>query len=104
MVCMEDKDMAKKRAAFGGGVAEAMPLLPGRMSTAISRYPSGRYGIVGSIPYELTEPDLHGTPQIPPNRRSKVWSSEQDVIDALLAIGWTKFQRVDCSWWDGGVN
>ncbi len=71
----------------------------GKMSTAILRYTSGRFGLVGSIPYELTEPDPHGTPQIPPNRKSLVWDTEQDVIEALLAIGCARFQRADCSWY-----
>jgi hypothetical protein len=81
-------------------LARAMRMFSGRMSTAIQRYPSGRYGIVGSIPYELTEPNPQGTPQIPPLRRSLVWNTEQEVIDALLALGLTHFQRADCSWYD----
>jgi len=71
------------------------------MSTAIQRYPTGRYGIVGSIPYDLTEPARHGTPQVPPLRVSKVWDTEQEVIDALLAIGIERFQLADCSWYQG---
>ena len=65
-------------------------------STAILRYPSGRFGIVGSIPVALTRERggmFHG-------RDSMVWATEQEVIDALLSIGVTRFQRADCSWFD----
>ena len=70
----------------------------GRMSTAIQRYPSGRYGIVGSIPGELTELDPKAFS--PGQRKCKVWETEQQVIDALLELGITHFQRADCSWYD----
>lgn len=73
-----------------------MGLLTAKMSTAINKYPSGRYGIVGSIPYELT--DERGG--LFPGRKSKVWETEQEVIAALLAIGCTRFQLNDCSWYD----
>lgn len=69
-----------------------------RLSTAISRYPTGRYGIVGSIPMELTEDDPRSL--TPGARKSMVWETEQEVIDALLAIGVTRFQLADCSWYD----
>lgn len=65
----------------------------GRMATAILKYPTGRFGIVGSVPGELTEDRGRG-------RVSKVWDTEQEVIDALLSIGCTKFQRADCSWYE----
>jgi hypothetical protein len=87
----------KQRGYLPGGVGEATALFSGRLSTAISKYPSGRYGIVGSIPYELSEPLERAF--TPGQRRSKVWETEQEVIDALLAIGVTKFQRADCSWY-----
>lgn len=64
----------------------------GRMSTAILRHPSGRYGIVGSVPAELTEM-RRGVAQ------SRVWDTEEAAIEALLSIGCTKFQRADCSWY-----
>jgi|TARA_R100000049_G_C1864073_1_gene26425 hypothetical protein len=70
-----------------------------RLSTAILRYPTGKYGIVGSIPIELTEISTHGTPQHPPNRVSMVWETEREAIDALLAIGVDRFQLSDCSWY-----
>lgn len=65
----------------------------GRMATAILKYPSGRYGIVGSVPGELTEDRGRG-------RVSKVWNTEQEVVDALLSIGCTKFQLSDCTWFE----
>jgi len=91
--------MAKRRnrQVLPGGVGEAMGIITGRLSTAIQKYPSGRYGIVGSIPGDLTEPDPKAFS--PGQRKSKVWDTEQDVIDALLAIGVTKFQLADCSWY-----
>jgi hypothetical protein len=72
-------------------------ILSGRMSTAILKYPTGRYGIVGSVPYELSEPMPHAF--TPGQRRSQVFETEQDVIDALLAIGCTRFQLADCTWY-----
>ena len=78
-----------------GEIREALRLLNGRFSTAILRYPSGRYGIVGSVPFELTE--IRGKPI--PSRQSKVWNTESEVINALLEIGITKFQLADCSWY-----
>ena len=64
----------------------------GRMSTAILKYPSGRFGLVGSVPAELTEDRGRGVV-------SKVWATEQDAVDALLSIGCRKFQLSDCSWY-----
>ena len=68
-----------------------------RMSTAILRYPSGRYGIAGSVPYELTEPAKRSLTL--GARNSKVWETEQEAINALLEIGMTNFQLADCSWY-----
>jgi hypothetical protein len=65
-------------------------------STAILKYPSGKYGIVGSVPIELTRKVESGYQLIDV---SKVWNTEQEVIDELLAIGVTKFQLADCSWY-----
>jgi hypothetical protein len=64
-------------------------------STAILRYPSGRFGIVGSVPVALTK-ERAG---MFPGRDSMVWATEQEAIDALLSIGVTRFQRADCSWY-----
>jgi len=66
------------------------------MATAILKYPSGRFGIVGSVPYELTEPNREALN--PGTRKSKVWATEQEAIAALLEIGMTEFQLSDCSW------
>jgi len=65
-------------------------------STAILKCPSGRYTIVGSVPYALshTKPGKFGPVQVP-----NVYDTEQEVIDALLGIGITKFQLADCSWY-----
>lgn len=79
-------------------------LFGGRFSTAITKYPTGQYGIVGSIPYELTEPQTTGTPQYPPLRRSKRWNTEQEAIDTLLAIGCERFQLADCSWYENPIR
>jgi len=59
-----------------------------------------RFMLVGRVPYELTVPSTHGTPQIPPNRSSFTWDTEQAAVDALLALGITHFQMADCSWYD----
>ena len=70
-------------------------------STCITRYPTGRFGLVGSVPVELTQPARHGTPQHPPVRESMAWKSEQEVVDALLSIGVTRFQLANCAWYEG---
>lgn len=72
-----------------------MASILGRMSTAILKYPTGRYGLVGSVPGQLTE--IRGSSPYP---QSRAWNSEQEVIDALLSIGITKFQLADCSWYE----
>lgn len=67
-----------------------------RMSTAILRFPSGRFGLVGSIPYSLTKPV-----KAPASGRASLsWDTEQEVIDELLAIGITHFQKSDCTFYD----
>ncbi len=70
-----------------------------KLSTGIQRYPSGRYGIVGSIPAELTHESTSGTPQWPPVRVSNSYNTEEEVINALLEAGITEFQLPDCSWY-----
>jgi len=69
----------------------------GRSSTAILKYPTGRFGIAGSVPYELTRP----TPKSLTlgARSSIVWETEKEAIDALLNIGMTEFQLADCTWY-----
>lgn len=80
---------------------QAMKMMGGGFPTVILKYPTGRYGLAGCIPGELTRPQTHGTPQVPPARVSKVWDTEAEVIAALLAIGVTRFQLADCSWYQG---
>ena len=75
----------------------AMRLANGPLSTAILRYPSGRYGLVGSVPVELTEENPKSF--TPGARKSMVWQTEAEAIAALLAIGVTRFQLADCSWY-----
>jgi len=78
-----------------GELAHAMGMMKKGFSTSILHYPSKRYGIVGSIPAELTKMSKGLFPQ----RVSQSWDTEQEVIDALLGIGITKFQCSDCSWY-----
>jgi len=76
---------------------EMIQLLSSKLPTCITEYPNGRYGLTGSIPIELTmESD---SPYSVGVRVSKVWDTEQEVIDALLEIGITKFQKADCTWY-----
>lgn len=75
-------------------LAVAMEMMS-KMSTAILKYPSGKYGLVGSVPIELTEERISGYSKV---NVSKVWNTEQEAIEALLAIGITRFQLPDCSW------
>lgn len=79
-----------------GGIAEALTMIH-RLPTAILRYPSGRFGLVGAIPVELSEPNPQA--YTPGQRRSKSWPTEAEAIAALLAIGVTRFQLDDCSWY-----
>ena len=72
-----------------------------KLSTAIQKYPTGKYGIVGSIPFELTRTRRSGYSTI---RVSNVYGTEQEVIDALLSVGYTKFQLSDCTWYEGEVT
>jgi hypothetical protein len=63
-------------------------------STAILHYPSGRYGLVGSVPAALAWRTAENGIRYP-----RTWDTEHEVIRALLAIGITHFQRADCSWY-----
>ena len=91
--------MTVRRRSLPGGVTEAAGLLSGRFPIAILRYPSGRFGLVGSVPTALSVEDPKSF-QVPARRKSMVWEKEEDVINALLAIRITRFQRSDCSWYD----
>ena len=74
-----------------------------KLSTAIEHcncpgYPAhGKYTIVGSIPIELTEPKP--TMYNPSLRKAKYYNTEQEVIDALLSSGITKFQLSNCKFY-----
>ena len=81
-----------------GELAQAMNMMQkARMSTAILRYPSGRYGLVGSVPAQLTKPQERCL--TPGARVSMAWNTEQEAINALLSIGINKFQLSNCSWY-----
>ena len=67
-------------------------------STAIIKYPSGRFGLVGSMPIELTVVKRNACYQ--EYRASLVWETEIEAINALLNIGKTHFQLSDCSWYE----
>ena len=58
-----------------------------RYPTVIDRMPSGRFALVGSVPFALTEPQIGGTPQIPPARRSLTWATLAEARAALDALG-----------------
>lgn len=68
-----------------------------KLPTAIQQYPSGKFGIVGSIPYNLTREKQSGFSTI---RVSMIWDTEQEVIDAILGEGIIKFQLSDCTWYN----
>ena len=73
----------------------AMRLLNSNFPTCIMRYPTGKYGIVGNIPIELTQP--YGG--LFPGRKSMVWETEKEAINALIKAGIDRFQLSDCSWY-----
>ena len=77
---------------------DLIKLINAKLPTAIQKYPTGKYGIVGSIPLELTREKISGYSKI---RVSKVWDTEQEVIDNILAAGITEFQLWDCTWYNG---
>jgi hypothetical protein len=72
-------------------------LMNSTLPTAIIKYPTGRYGIAGSVPYELTRERRTVYSVI---RVSNTYDTEQAVIDALLGIGIDRFQLSDCTWYD----
>ena len=41
---------------------------------------------------------LRGT--VPATLADTIFDTERDCIDSLLALGVTKFQRADCSWYE----
>ena len=68
-----------------------LALTTARFGLAILRYPSGRYGFVGSVPAALVHPDT---------TQSLVYQTEADAIQAILALGIPRFQRADSSWYE----
>lgn len=54
-------------------------------STAILKCSTGVFIIVGAVPMCFN---------------GKHYKTEQEVVDDLLSIGLTKFQRDDCSWYN----
>ncbi len=72
-------------------------LMHAKLSTAIQHYSTGKFGIVGSIPIECCRKVSSGFGE---TWTSKVFDTEQEVIDALLAAGTERFQLSDCSWYE----
>ena len=78
----------------------ASELLTAKLPTVILPNPNGTYSLAGSIPLELTKQIRNPYGR---DRVSQVWQTEQEVIDALLGVGITRFQLSDCSWYKGGA-
>jgi hypothetical protein len=57
-------------------------------STVILRYPSGRFGLAGSVPSALCNAQQH----------SLVWETEAEAEQALRDLGLPFYQKADCSW------
>ena len=73
-----------------------------KLSTAILRCPTGKFTLVGSVPCAL----CHPTPKslTPGAMSANTYATEGEVIAALLAIGITRFQLSDCSWYQDEVK
>jgi hypothetical protein len=69
-----------------------------KLPIAIIKYPSGKFGLSGSIPIELTIPNPRGWDK--DSRMSMYWDSEDDAIQTLLNAGYTHFQLDNCEWYD----
>ena len=78
-------------------VQGGMPTCVQKINNPTNAAYHGKFFFVGSIPYECTEPQTHGTPQIPPLRKSKIYDTEDQAIAAAQAAGATRIQKVDCS-------
>jgi len=72
------------------GKNEIGKVLRAALGTAILKNPKGTFSIVGKVPYELTEPAKNA--MTPGLRNSIIWTTEQEAVNALLAIGITDFQ------------
>ncbi len=74
----------------------------GKLPTAIQKITEksalwyGKYVLVGAIPIELT---TEKTTMFGIQHSSKCFDTQQNVINALLKIGITRFQLDDCSWY-----
>lgn len=75
---------------------DMVKLLNTKLPTAIIKYPTGKYGVVGSMPIELTEDRTSGYGKV---KGSKLFTTELEVINALLGVGITNFQLSDSSWY-----
>lgn len=73
-------------------LSNALGIISARKPICIQRFPTGKYGLVGSVPLLLYDQEA---------RRTCLWQTEQEVIDALLALKITRFQLDDCSWYEG---
>lgn len=74
----------KKRNAGFGEISQFVNR-KAKMSTGLIQYPSGKFGIVGSIPFELTEErpyHLGGT-----MRASKIWNTREEAHQELVKLG-----------------
>ena len=73
-----------------------------KLATAILKCPTGKFTLVGSVPRALCHP-------IPKSltlgaMSANTYETENEAIDALLAIGITRFQLSDCSWYQVEVK
>lgn len=65
-------------------MSELAQFMGARFSTAIIKCPTGKYVVRGSVPVELAD---------------TIASSEEELIAALLGLGFDRFQLSDCSWY-----
>jgi len=77
------------------GLASALRLIGGVRHPCIVKG-TNCYVLRGSVPYELTEPYQSG---FTVGRTSIRFDTEQEAVNALLALGITTFQMTDCSWY-----
>ena len=64
-----------------------------RYTTAILKYPTGKYSLCGAVPVDLmTGVEKNYFP---------IWDTEQQAIDALISVGITTFQLSNCEFYKG---
>ena len=68
-----------------------------KLATAIIRHSTGKYSLVGSVPIELTH--LNTKSLTPDSHSPNIYDTEQQVIDALLALGIRHYQLSNCKWY-----